>query len=243
MHGVICITYKTCLLCVVSIRFVWEKDSQVIVPQSLPRLRLDINGTLHISQTWSGDIGTYTCRVTSVGGNDSRSAHLRVRSVLKPFSHYPLWFYPCSSSSISSHHYILLSLALSLSVKLCLGFSISLSITSFLFLPVFSVSFSSFLIQYSSYCLLRFFSSHNVYQSVHYLFSVLSGLIFMFLIDNLTFLVYFHFPPLSVKLCMLSFFKSLFPCSLSLPLDPYSLFSEFTAERFSCLLFFLISIV
>lgn len=44
-----------------------------------PRLRLDPDGTLHISQTWSGDIGTYTCRVTSVGGNDSRSAHLRVR--------------------------------------------------------------------------------------------------------------------------------------------------------------------
>uniref|UniRef100_A0A672M0W1 Sidekick cell adhesion molecule 2 n=1 Tax=Sinocyclocheilus grahami TaxID=75366 RepID=A0A672M0W1_SINGR len=62
-------------------RFVWEKDGQVIIPQSLPRLRLDVNGTLHISQTWSGDIGTYTCRVTSVGGNDSRSAHLRVRQL------------------------------------------------------------------------------------------------------------------------------------------------------------------
>ncbi|XP_016116240.1 protein sidekick-2-like [Sinocyclocheilus grahami] len=61
--------------------FVWEKDGQVIIPQSLPRLRLDVNGTLHISQTWSGDIGTYTCRVTSVGGNDSRSAHLRVRQL------------------------------------------------------------------------------------------------------------------------------------------------------------------
>ncbi|TRY60854.1 hypothetical protein DNTS_028282 [Danionella cerebrum] len=58
----------------VSVRFVWEKDGQVIIPQSLPRLRLDNNGTLHISQTWSGDIGTYTCRVTSVGGNDSRNA-------------------------------------------------------------------------------------------------------------------------------------------------------------------------
>ncbi|XP_056325311.1 protein sidekick-2-like [Danio aesculapii] len=65
----------------VSVRFVWEKDGQVILPQGLPRLRLDINGTLHISQTWSGDIGTYTCRVTSVGGNDSRNAHLRVRQL------------------------------------------------------------------------------------------------------------------------------------------------------------------
>uniref|UniRef100_A0A672QA21 Sidekick cell adhesion molecule 2 n=1 Tax=Sinocyclocheilus grahami TaxID=75366 RepID=A0A672QA21_SINGR len=65
----------------VSVRFVWEKEGQVVIPQSLPRLRLDVNGTLHISQTWSGDIGTYTCRVTSVGGNDSRSAHLRVRQL------------------------------------------------------------------------------------------------------------------------------------------------------------------
>lgn len=52
---------------------------------SSPRLRLDPDGTLHISQTWSGDIGTYTCRVTSVGGNDSHSAHLRVRSAVCPF--------------------------------------------------------------------------------------------------------------------------------------------------------------
>uniref|UniRef100_A0AAY4BPU2 Sidekick cell adhesion molecule 2b n=1 Tax=Denticeps clupeoides TaxID=299321 RepID=A0AAY4BPU2_9TELE len=63
----------------VTIRFVWEKDGAVISPQS--RVQLDGDGTLHISQTWSGDIGTYTCRVTSVGGNDSRSAHLRVRQL------------------------------------------------------------------------------------------------------------------------------------------------------------------
>ncbi|XP_066520698.1 protein sidekick-2 isoform X2 [Hoplias malabaricus] len=65
----------------VSVRFLWEKDGQVINPKSLPRLRLDVNGTLHISQTWSGDIGTYTCKVTTVGGNDSRSAHLKVRQL------------------------------------------------------------------------------------------------------------------------------------------------------------------
>uniref|UniRef100_A0AAQ6A2M4 Sidekick cell adhesion molecule 2b n=1 Tax=Amphiprion ocellaris TaxID=80972 RepID=A0AAQ6A2M4_AMPOC len=64
-------------------RHVWEKDGSVISVQSIPRMRLDVDGTLHISQTWSGDIATYTCRVTSVGGNDSRSAHLRVRSSLK----------------------------------------------------------------------------------------------------------------------------------------------------------------
>nr|XP_015818292.2 protein sidekick-2 isoform X3 [Nothobranchius furzeri] len=65
----------------VIIRHFWEKDGSVINVQSIPRMRLDADGTLHISQTWSGDIGTYTCRVTSVGGNDSRSAHLRVRQL------------------------------------------------------------------------------------------------------------------------------------------------------------------
>lgn len=61
-------------------RHVWEKSGTAIDVSASPRLRQDPDGTLHISQTWSGDIGTYTCRVTSVGGNDSRSAHLRVRS-------------------------------------------------------------------------------------------------------------------------------------------------------------------
>uniref|UniRef100_A0A8D3E8J7 Sidekick cell adhesion molecule 2a n=1 Tax=Scophthalmus maximus TaxID=52904 RepID=A0A8D3E8J7_SCOMX len=65
----------------VTIRYVWEKSGSVIDVNASPRLRQDPDGTLHISQTWSGDIGTYTCRVTSVGGNDSRSAHLRVRQL------------------------------------------------------------------------------------------------------------------------------------------------------------------
>uniref|UniRef100_A0A673JFQ7 Protein sidekick-2-like n=1 Tax=Sinocyclocheilus rhinocerous TaxID=307959 RepID=A0A673JFQ7_9TELE len=65
----------------VTVRHIWEKGGVVIDMKSSPRLRLDSNGTLHISQTWSGDIGTYTCRVTSVGGNDSHSAHLRVRQL------------------------------------------------------------------------------------------------------------------------------------------------------------------
>lgn len=60
-------------------RYVWEKDGAALGPESGPRVRLDEAGTLHISQTWSGDIGTYTCKVISAGGNDSRSAHLRVR--------------------------------------------------------------------------------------------------------------------------------------------------------------------
>ncbi|NXJ70226.1 SDK2 protein, partial [Rostratula benghalensis] len=63
----------------VDVRYVWEKDGAPLSPESGPRVRLDELGTLHISQTWSGDIGTYTCKVVSAGGNDSRSAHLRVR--------------------------------------------------------------------------------------------------------------------------------------------------------------------
>ncbi|ERE69192.1 protein sidekick-2 isoform 1, partial [Cricetulus griseus] len=59
--------------------YVWEKDGATLAVETNPRIRLDRNGSLHISQTWSGDIGTYTCRVLSAGGNDSRNAHLRVR--------------------------------------------------------------------------------------------------------------------------------------------------------------------
>ncbi|NWR32802.1 SDK2 protein, partial [Tachuris rubrigastra] len=65
----------------VDVRYVWEKDGAPLGPESSPRVRLDEVGTLHISQTWSGDIGTYTCKVISAGGNDSRSAHLRVRQL------------------------------------------------------------------------------------------------------------------------------------------------------------------
>ncbi|XP_071620167.1 protein sidekick-2 isoform X2 [Heliangelus exortis] len=65
----------------VNVRYIWEKDGAPLSPESGPRVRLDEMGTLHISQTWSGDIGTYTCKVLSAGGNDSRSAHLRVRQL------------------------------------------------------------------------------------------------------------------------------------------------------------------
>uniref|UniRef100_A0A8C4GYB5 Protein sidekick-1 n=1 Tax=Dicentrarchus labrax TaxID=13489 RepID=A0A8C4GYB5_DICLA len=37
-----------------------------------------VEGSLTIGQTWSGDIGDYTCTVTSKAGNDSRSARLEV---------------------------------------------------------------------------------------------------------------------------------------------------------------------
>ncbi|NXA30009.1 SDK2 protein, partial [Ibidorhyncha struthersii] len=43
-------------------RYVWEKDGAPLSPESGPRVRLDEVGALHISQTWSGDIGTYTCK-------------------------------------------------------------------------------------------------------------------------------------------------------------------------------------
>ncbi|XP_065549615.1 protein sidekick-2 isoform X2 [Lathamus discolor] len=65
----------------VDVRYLWEKDGAPLSTESGPRVRLDEMGTLHISQTWSGDIGTYTCKVVSAGGNDSRSAYLRVRQL------------------------------------------------------------------------------------------------------------------------------------------------------------------
>ncbi|XP_062448077.1 protein sidekick-2 [Rhea pennata] len=65
----------------VGVRYVWEKDGAALSADGAGRVRLDEAGTLHISQTWSGDIGTYTCKVVSAGGNDSRSAHLRVRQL------------------------------------------------------------------------------------------------------------------------------------------------------------------
>ncbi|NXG29312.1 SDK2 protein, partial [Dromaius novaehollandiae] len=65
----------------VGVRYVWEKDGAPLSLEGAGRVRLDEAGTLHVSQTWSGDIGTYTCKVVSAGGNDSRSAHLRVRQL------------------------------------------------------------------------------------------------------------------------------------------------------------------
>ncbi|EMP30597.1 Protein sidekick-1 [Chelonia mydas] len=62
----------------ISIRYVWKKDSMVINPSSSSRVTVEKGGTLLISQTWSGDIGDYTCEVISFGGNDSRKARLEV---------------------------------------------------------------------------------------------------------------------------------------------------------------------
>ncbi|XP_037669666.1 protein sidekick-1 isoform X2 [Choloepus didactylus] len=62
----------------VSIRYVWKKDNVILNPSSSSRIVVEENGSLLISQTWSGDIGDYTCEIISEGGNDSRMARLEV---------------------------------------------------------------------------------------------------------------------------------------------------------------------
>uniref|UniRef100_A0A8C4MU77 Sidekick cell adhesion molecule 1 n=1 Tax=Equus asinus asinus TaxID=83772 RepID=A0A8C4MU77_EQUAS len=62
----------------ISLRYVWKKDNVVITPSSSSRIVVEKDGSLLISQTWSGDIGDYTCEIISEGGNDSRMARLEV---------------------------------------------------------------------------------------------------------------------------------------------------------------------
>lgn len=62
----------------VSLRYVWKKNNAVIAPPGSSRIVVEKDGSLLISQTWSGDIGDYTCDVVSEGGNDSRAARLEV---------------------------------------------------------------------------------------------------------------------------------------------------------------------
>ncbi|XP_039630055.1 protein sidekick-1 isoform X2 [Polypterus senegalus] len=61
----------------VPIRFVWKKDGSFVNPSGTSRISLK-DGTLYISQTWSGDIGDYVCQVLSQSGNDSKAARLEV---------------------------------------------------------------------------------------------------------------------------------------------------------------------
>ncbi|KAL4624411.1 protein sidekick-1-like [Arapaima gigas] len=61
----------------VAVRYVWKKDNAVVRQTSGGRITLK-EGSLHISQTWSGDIGDYTCTVLSKAGDDSKSARLEV---------------------------------------------------------------------------------------------------------------------------------------------------------------------
>ncbi|XP_036967865.1 protein sidekick-1-like isoform X2 [Acanthopagrus latus] len=61
----------------VDISFRWDRGGVVVLPTSGGRVSVR-QGTLTIGQTWSGDIGDYTCTVTSKAGNDSHSARLEV---------------------------------------------------------------------------------------------------------------------------------------------------------------------
>ncbi|XP_012587400.1 PREDICTED: protein sidekick-1 isoform X1 [Condylura cristata] len=62
----------------ISLRYVWKKDRVALTPSSSSRIVVEKDGALLISQTWSGDIGDYTCEIISPGGNDSRTARLEV---------------------------------------------------------------------------------------------------------------------------------------------------------------------
>ncbi|XP_025025150.1 protein sidekick-1 [Python bivittatus] len=68
----------------ISIRYIWKKDSVVINPSSSSRITIEKDGSLVIGQTWSGDIGDYTCEVSSFGGNDSRVARMEVIELPHP---------------------------------------------------------------------------------------------------------------------------------------------------------------
>uniref|UniRef100_A0A8C4GZ86 Protein sidekick-1 n=1 Tax=Dicentrarchus labrax TaxID=13489 RepID=A0A8C4GZ86_DICLA len=61
----------------INISFKWDRGGVPVLPTSGGRVSMR-QGSLTIGQTWSGDIGDYTCTVTSKAGNDSRSARLEV---------------------------------------------------------------------------------------------------------------------------------------------------------------------
>ncbi|KAM3864644.1 LOW QUALITY PROTEIN: protein sidekick-1-like [Diretmus argenteus] len=61
----------------VDVSFQWDRGGVLVFPSSGGRVSMR-QGSLTIGQTWSGDIGDYTCTVTTQAGNDSRSARLEV---------------------------------------------------------------------------------------------------------------------------------------------------------------------
>uniref|UniRef100_A0A8C4GVX7 Protein sidekick-1 n=1 Tax=Dicentrarchus labrax TaxID=13489 RepID=A0A8C4GVX7_DICLA len=61
----------------INIRYLQSYSGVPVLPTSGGRVSMR-QGSLTIGQTWSGDIGDYTCTVTSKAGNDSRSARLEV---------------------------------------------------------------------------------------------------------------------------------------------------------------------
>lgn len=68
-----CISYETHHYC----SFRWDRGGKPFLPASGGRVSVR-QGSLTIGQTWSGDIGDYTCTVTSAAGNDSHTARLEV---------------------------------------------------------------------------------------------------------------------------------------------------------------------
>ncbi|KAM8822022.1 protein sidekick-1-like [Synchiropus picturatus] len=61
----------------VDVSYRWQRGGAPLL--LAPGGRLSVQpGSLTIGQTWSGDIGDYTCTVTSKAGNDSRTARLEV---------------------------------------------------------------------------------------------------------------------------------------------------------------------
>lgn len=68
-----CLDYTYASLC----SFKWKRGGVPVLSTSGGRVSVR-KGSLTIGQTWSGDIGDYTCTVTSQAGNDSGSARLEV---------------------------------------------------------------------------------------------------------------------------------------------------------------------
>ncbi|XP_030664739.1 protein sidekick-1-like, partial [Nomascus leucogenys] len=56
----------------VSLCYLWKKDNVALTPLSTSRIVVEKDGSLLISQTWSGNVGDYTCEIVSEGGNDLR---------------------------------------------------------------------------------------------------------------------------------------------------------------------------
>lgn len=56
----------------------WYRDSQASPITNSQRIGVQADGTLEIQAVRAADVGTYSCMVTSPGGNETRSARLSV---------------------------------------------------------------------------------------------------------------------------------------------------------------------
>ncbi|CAK8692713.1 uncharacterized protein LOC143462683 isoform X2 [Clavelina lepadiformis] len=56
----------------------WRKNRQVILPQQTDRIRVDANGSLHISNIRFNDKGQYTCTPYNILGNQAESPEVRL---------------------------------------------------------------------------------------------------------------------------------------------------------------------